>query len=255
MDTHEANPPGYEQTLPALSRPPAAAAWMSVSDLIPALPHTPESLADDIPPVSNPNTQPLQPTQATLNINNAPSKVCKRKANNASAGKSTLFWVNTDPQSASSGTKEETLKRIRSHVMSEHNRKKRLESTKRFKSKTSKDDTLQTSQVTSRTAATAGSHFLPLESASSSSPDSRRSSDVTEQAGLEQELVSTTAVGFPAESESSMWDSYGYDAPVEYSAGQMPSLWDRLGQGAHDPFDTAHTKLTDRMLQHVQYCK
>lgn len=159
----------------------------------------------NIPPAHKPIAQPLQPAQATRSGPIAPSKVRKaRKANSASTGKPILFWVNTDQQSASVGINEETLKRIRSHVMLEHNRIKRLNNANLFSLNSSSNDALQTSQGTTGTEEAAGPYFPPLESAAFSSTDRQRSSGVIEQARLKQELVPSKVVDFLAMSESSV---------------------------------------------------
>ncbi|KAE8550565.1 hypothetical protein EYB25_006793 [Talaromyces marneffei] len=85
--------------------------------------------------------------------------------------RSPLFWVNSDPQTVQKGSREETLKRIRSHVMSEHNRKKRLENTRRYnKSKTWKN-------LAYRPESMAASKFSRAIESSIPSPSSSSTSD------------------------------------------------------------------------------
>lgn len=66
---------------------------------------------------------------------------------------STLFWAHTDPQSALEGIREETLKRICSHVMSEHNYHKKRQDTKRHSTKTWKHLAFQPVETTAMAAA------------------------------------------------------------------------------------------------------
>lgn len=274
MDAEDIYPASYEQTLPVLSRSPRAAPW-PVADPIPHPddPYTisPTSLPPDLQALdTTPPTQtqsppkPSQPVQTPTAERNASSKVRKpRKAANATAGKSTLFWVNTDPQSATGGNKEETLKRIRSHVMSEHNRKKRLENTKRYKSKSYKHMAFQAPETAPGTfGAPRPSLPLPASSSSSSSSNSRRSSHVVEHVPASQELVPATSAtvdyhdAAPTETWDESWDDNGYDGVVGFPARSTPaSLWSYVGTGAHDPFNTGHTQLTDRMMRHLQNCK
>lgn len=248
-----------------LSRP--LAPWPPVADPYTISP--PDACAPQIPPVSAAAAPPPSqqaapsPAQATSTERNASSKVRKpRKPPNAAAGKSTLFWVHTDPQSAG-GTKEETLKRIRSHVMSEHNRKKRLENTKRYKSKSFKNLAFQPPETV---PGFLGPPRPPTaSSASSASSNSRRSSHVVEQIDSRQELVpaiSAAAVdyypGGSVEAWDDSWDDSNFNGVVGYQARQpepAPPIWTHIGSGAHDPFDTGHTRLTDRMMRHLQNCE
>jgi hypothetical protein len=260
-----------QSTLPVLSRPSPEVPWPATDQIPVADPFTippPDTRAPQIPQVAAPaapKPAQVQVAQPLSTEKNAPSKVRKpRKPANAAAGKSTLFWVHTDPQSAADGTKEETLKRIRSHVMSEHNRKKRLENTKRYKSKSFKHlafqppETVQESYEPPRPAPVASS-------SSSSSSSSRRSSHVVEQLNRSQELVPvTTAVtgtyypGGAVEAWDDSWDDSNFDEVVGYEARQpepTPAVWTYLGSGARDPFNTGHTQLTDRMMRHLQNCE
>ncbi|KAJ5808725.1 hypothetical protein N7474_009994 [Penicillium riverlandense] len=213
---------GPEQSLPVLSRA-----------------HPAETITAADPPLKDSTATPTLQAPAR----NAPSKVRKTRKNNNVSGKSTLFWVNSDPQSAAQGTKDETLKRIRSHVMSEHNRKKRLENTKRYKTKTWKHLAFQPPA----TAVTVGPQ-LPLASASL---NNGRSSAEIEYSDAHHELIPAGATTYAAStaypsSSSSGWDDNEYEEPAS------KSIWTYLGQGARDPFNTGHTQLTDRMMRHVQ---
>jgi hypothetical protein len=267
-------PARYEQsTLPVLSRSPPKVPWPATDQSPIADPYTispPDALTPQTPKFATTAPPPAPPpAQATKTERNASSKVRKpRKPANAAAGKSTLFWVNTDPQSASTGTKEETLKRIRSHVMSEHNRKKRLENTKRYKSKTFKHLAFQPPE-------TVPGAFRPprppaVSPVSSSSSSSRRSSHVVEQINSSQELIPATTAAvnyYPGgsveawddswnDSWDDSWDDSNFDGVVGYQSRRpAPSVWTYLGSGAHDPFNTGHTQLTDRMMRHLQNCE
>ncbi|KAJ5919790.1 hypothetical protein N7454_009625 [Penicillium verhagenii] len=205
---------------------------------------------------------PPTPVTNTTGDQNASSKVRKpRKATNTS-GKSTLFWVNTDPETASTGTKEETLKRIRSHVMSEHNRKKRLENTKRYKGKTFKHLPFNPpEQVPGGVGPPRPPVLSPSPSSSivSSNPSRKVSYEGEGEEETGQELVpATQIVGYHTPATSAeLWENSSFDGTVNYqsrleSTLAVPQVWSLLGQGAYDPFDTGHTKLTDRMMRHLQ---
>ncbi|OOQ86710.1 hypothetical protein PEBR_22051 [Penicillium brasilianum] len=282
MDAKQSFPGGYEQTLPVLTRPPVSApsTWPEADPNLHTDPYTtsmpPHSLATSASPsqttalASAPNATIQPPAQATTTAatttteRNAPSKVRKpRKAANASAGKSTLFWVHTDPDSAASGTKEETLKRIRSHVMSEHNRKKRLENTKKYKGKSWKHLAFQPPETISGPM---GPPQPPASTPSSSSSSSRWGSHVSESPPSKHELVpTTTAVDYypPVTADTATWvgqtwsddswDDSSYDGVVGFpTESPRYSPWSYVGSGAHDPFNTGHTQLTDRMMRHLQ---
>ncbi|OJK01310.1 hypothetical protein ASPACDRAFT_1866705 [Aspergillus aculeatus ATCC 16872] len=142
-----------------------------------------------------------------------------RTAPGARAGRPTLFWIHANPKSISKGTRAEDLKRIRSHVMSEHNRKKRLASTQLHKRRTWK-------QVAFRSA--------PVK------PDSGPHGQAQAQAPT------------PAQEQSAVLPSQEKGTEVLSS---VSSLIPRgLGlQSAIDPFNTSHTPLTDRMMRHLQH--
>ncbi|KAJ5750461.1 hypothetical protein N7533_007489 [Penicillium manginii] len=204
-----------------------------------------------VPPASQPSDpQSSQTAPSVKTERNAPAKVRKpRRAANASAGKSTLFWVHTDPESASGGTKEETLKRIRSHVMSEHNRKKRLESTKRYKGKSWKHLSFQTPETV---PGPIGPSPPPPPSSSSSSSSSHGSQQFVDESDVKQELTpeTTPPVDYYPDTSQQVW----YNDEVVGYQDQSSSLatWSVVGSGAHDPFNTGHTQLTDRMMRHLQ---
>jgi hypothetical protein len=284
MDAKQSFPMGYEQTLPVLTGPPVSASstWAETDPNLHTDPYTTSMLS--LPPTTTApppqNTAPAstsdaasqQPAQAqatsttTTAERNASSKVRKpRKAANASAGKSTLFWVHSDPDSAAAGTKEETLKRIRSHVMSEHNRKKRLENTKKYKGKSWKHLAFQPPEMIPEGM---GLPRPPVSTPSSSSSSSRWTSQVSESPPSEHQLVPTTsAVEYfsPVSAGTATWagqtwsedslEDSSYDGVVGYpTKATRYSPWSYVGSGAHDPFNTGHTQLTDRMMRHLQNC-
>lgn len=278
----------HEQILPMLAKP---AAWASAPPPTSAtMATTATATAAAVNQTSPfPNTSPGQNTpspvevegnrpfygessQQNQNPNQNPNGVTKlrkqqpRKGNNASGGRSSsLFWVHTDPQSASEGTREETLKRIRSHVMSEHNRKKR-ENTKRYTSKTWKHLAFQPVETTATAAAgnaTTSNNTTtttttkstsppagplsrsPVHSAASRSTKSPESPEIVKSE--EPETRQNEFVASPTGLETG---SAGIMTPV-----QNPQPWSYLGQGALDPFSMTHTPLSSRMLRHLQNCK
>lgn len=177
---------------------------------------------------------------------NAMSRLRKpRKPNNAN-GKSALFWVHMDPQSVSEGTREDTLKRIRSHVMSEHNRKKRLENTKRYKTKTWKHLAFQPVETAAAKGQTGSSRINSFSTESPNSSSLKQDDD---------DQV-TDAVGFPTHSSAA---AGAEDHDVEEVVNTLPMSaefpWTYLGAGAKDPFSMTHTPLSDRMWRHLQHCK
>ncbi|PKX98335.1 uncharacterized protein P174DRAFT_436736 [Aspergillus novofumigatus IBT 16806] len=205
----------------------------------------------------------------------APSKLRKtRKTTNVSNGRSTLFWVHTDPQSVSEGTREETLKRIRSHVMSEHNRKKRLENTKRYKSKTWKHLAFQPVETTSSNSSstTAASASAPTSASSSSAfeQNTSTSSPAISSTQHHQQAKQEHDQGQPQIKEEEEQfelvvtkrtgnvDSYSVGTSSQtQTVGRVQSRssppWDGLGHGGKDPFNTLHTPLSDRMYRHLQH--
>ncbi|KAL4885838.1 fungal-specific transcription factor domain-containing protein [Aspergillus karnatakaensis] len=216
----------------------------------------------------------------------AVSKVRKpRKQGNASQGRSTLFWVHNDPQSVAEGTREETLKLIRSHVMSEHNRKKRLENNKRYKSKawkhlafqpvetaasnsatstsTSATPATESSRQTTRKPSRRGSQTTTLSSTPSSSSKSPSPEQYTIKEEEEEEEEEDTTVAdavdeYAAAAPAELVDDYDIKTESQALAVvQDPSPYSYVGQGTSDPFNTMHTPLSERMYRHLQHflCK
>ncbi|KAJ5184855.1 Protein of unknown function DUF3468 [Penicillium cf. griseofulvum] len=235
----------YEQTLPVLSRPPA---W---ADPI----HSPDAAIhfDPMHPVQTTSQTPIAsalstlPTPSTTALPTPPPTAPSRKTtrvrkprkntNNGSAGKSTLFWVNSDQQTAATGTTDETLKRIRSHVMSEHNRKKRMESTEQYNKSKWKDSSYQP-PTTNAGALVPAEPFRPCIHSSASLSGSQISNE--RELDQAEEFATSTAVGYPA-TQAATWNDCGFG-----------SAWSYVGQGANDPFHTGHTQLTDRMMRHLR---
>lgn len=268
------NPPQPSQLPPVLSPP-------SSTPSQPVPPHAPPSLSM----VSEPHdeTNAVQHSAVTDSARqntgkNAVTKVRKpRKQGNASQGRSTLFWVHNDPQSVAEGTREETLKLIRSHVMSEHNRKKRLDTSKRSKSKTWKHLAFQPVETTASSSATAGSSATaaPSAVASSSRQASRRkprkTARQTENTSSSSSSKSPSPDEHPQEEQDTAHadvdeeypvasgdpvDSYGVDADNKALAVLQDSTpYTYIGQGTSDPFNTTHTPLSERMYRHLQHCK
>lgn len=243
------------------------------------VPPPPQQSIPPAPVHADAQTFTTESTRQDVNRNGVTKPRKPRKSNNAAAGKSTLFWVHTDPQSVSEGTREETLKRIRSHVMSEHNRKKRLENTKRYKSKTWKHLAFQPVETTASSSSAAapassapstGSFPKPSvtesssfgtrivsDSPSSSSSSSGSSSPEQRQKEVpQQELVVTDAGSYPAVSAETV-DNYSIETPSSQNAlapVQSATPWAYLG-GATDPFNSMHTVMSDRMCRHLQHCR
>ncbi|KAL4761531.1 uncharacterized protein BDW70DRAFT_48961 [Aspergillus foveolatus] len=298
-----AHPPAADRSLPIypiVSRP---APWAHDSNNTPAVPQTyhhhhyppPHSLpppSSALPPPGPGHapptsiaSEPHDATHAVPPVGGDPSrqgsgkpattKVRKpRKQGNASQGRSTLFWVHNDPQSVAEGTREETLKLIRSHVMSEHNRKKRLETNKRYKSKTWKHlafqpvETSASSSSTASTAATVSPAELsqqPSRTASRPSPrpGQRSSSSSSDSPSPEDRPINEepehadAGPEYPVVSEGPVVN-YGVQAGSQALAVVPdPSPYTYVGQGTSDPFNTIHTPLSERMYRHLQHflCK
>lgn len=193
---------------------------------------------------------------------NAISKLRKpRKANHGGVSKSTLFWVHADPQSVAEGdrTRQETLKRIRSHVMSEHNRKKRLENSQRYKNNTWKHLAFQPVETTSPES------FSTAPSTKSVSPGNRSAStrrSVAAGPGIKaastrQSKPVKAVANFESYSPSQSSDSDASRSkpysPDRLTVAARPSPYGYVAQGAIDPFNMSHTPLSDRTMRHLQH--
>lgn len=244
---------GYKKTLPVLTRARSVADPLHsdyVSDQ--SHPDVQTTIEQSAPPpapsalsVSSGPPNSSTTTSSAASSRNAPSKVRKsRKPHNVATGKSTLFWVNSDPQTAAKGTKEETLKRIRSHVMSEHNRKKRIQSTKQQNKDKQKSPSLEAPATDAGALVPAASFTIPPVGVANSQQPEEQDPDI-------EEIVPTSAESSGISATS--WDDTGFDGTVVCHPG--PSTWARVGQGANDPFNTGHTQLTDRMMRHLRVCR
>ncbi|KAL4891779.1 hypothetical protein BDV59DRAFT_181746 [Aspergillus ambiguus] len=274
--SHQIDPYPYtsHQINPNFSSPPLSHPITSEPSTSPAVSHSSHTL----PYVADTNPPPeIAPPAATVEpsrpeaAKNGVSKLRKpRKPNNGPGGRSTLFWVHTDPQSVSEGTREETLKRIRSHVMSEHNRKKRMENTKRYnKGKTWKHLAFQPVETTASSSAApttittsppASSHRSP---AKTPSPHSRISDDSSSPSSSPEQVTQepperTFTVVCDAQTSAypaviTTPDGYSPYRPYGVDASQSMSPYAYLGAGCKDPFNVMHTPLTDRMMRHLQH--
>lgn len=210
-----------EKPLPLITKP---ASWSSPSEAS-----------------STPETSPKSTSRGDAGKNAAPKHRRPHKASTA-ASKSTLFWVHTDPQSASGSKKEETLKRIRSHVMSEHNRKKRLENAKRYKGKAWKNLAFQPVEpiIAGRSSTS------PVELSPGTSPD-RGSIAYSDQSD------DSLTTYFPMRNGSSYTPALSLHDLVYPIPPTDP--WTYLGQGSNDPFNVMQVPLSSRMQSHLQLCE
>lgn len=176
----------------------------------------------------------------------------------ASAKKQSLFWVHSDPQSVAEGAKEDTLKRIRSHVMAEHNRKKRLENTRRHKSQTWDRVGFQSTEA----MAVDDADFPPqrpppLDSLSAldlppscSSTSSSSSPPILDVDAAANGVVATQNEFVKSSPSSSVGISTS--SPDRRSSTAVASPWSYVAHGSVDPFNALHTQLSERMLRHLQ---
>jgi hypothetical protein len=201
------------------------------------------------------NMSPDQPTQQE----EAQSAAAPRKAN----GRSPLFWVNADVQSVKGGSREATLKRIRSHVMSEHNRKKRLENTRRYnKSKTWKNlafrpETVVKTNNSSPTSLKASSSTSPSSSVTSSPPGNASSKDSTSPESTQDVPLPTESVS-KLGSETAVAQTLSVPPVIEKSKWiptNTHSPWSTLGASQMDPFNAAQVPVSNSHFQHLRLCK
>ncbi|KAE8149376.1 hypothetical protein BDV25DRAFT_156489 [Aspergillus avenaceus] len=269
----------HKQVLPVLKSTPASSTSISTvyydqnsdyncSSTEPAL--APQTLQDTAQPPSSAgltqrdgaNTSNLNGQNADKNAVSKPRKA--RKATNATAGRSSLFWVHNDAKSVSEGTREETLKRIRSHVMSEHNRKKRLENTKRYKSKAWKHLAFQPPQTTASLSASTtptSSSNIPQRSftdapLSDDNTLSRVSDSSLYLAPRTAEPSATFVDNAPCPTIVSPEHSYGINTSSNTQAMALAPTASPLtysGPGYNDPFGVFPTRLTDRMARHLKH--
>lgn len=198
--------------------------------------------------------QPAQHEEAATQPAAAP-----RKAN----GRSPLFWVNADVQSVKGGSREATLKRIRSHVMSEHNRKKRLENTRRYnKSKTWKnlafrpEPAIKPNNDSSPTSLKSSSSSSPSSSVTSSPPGNASSKDSTSPEST-QDVPTESLPKFGT--ETAVVQTLSVQAPVIEESRWIPtnthSPWSNLGASQMDPFNSAQVPVSNSHFQHLRLCE
>lgn len=207
-----------------LAKPPSWASPTPGSSLTPP----PTSTSED----SEPWTPPEPKRQGSNGGGNAAPRARQSRKGKNGVDKSALFWVHMDSRSVSNGPREDTLKRIRSHVMSEHNRKKRLENDKRYKTKPWKHLAFQPVETTTTASGDVGPATIsPFSPAPSATPAPSMVQDD------EELVVSPTTTS------------------AEGEVVPQSSPWSYLGTGANDPFYTTHTHLSDRMMRHLRHCK
>lgn len=190
-----------------------------------------------------------------------------RQSQQKTAGaRSPLFWVNTDPQTVKRGSKEEQLKRIRSHVMSEHNRKKRLENTRRYnKSKTWKNLAYRPEPVgtskhprasgSSLSSPTSSSASDRSSSKSSASPENREDSPpgtlaISRSSGSLTSETSWVQSTSPSSTQDLLLDQLSA-APRQDSFATSPPF---IGSDGIDPFQATQVQLSQTQYQHLKYC-
>jgi hypothetical protein len=170
------------------------------------------------------------------------------KTRKVAGRRSTLFWVNSDQKSVETGSREETLKRIRSHVMSEHNRRKRLENTRRYKSKTWKSLAFRPGEANS-------SERSPTFSDGSMSKDSQWASE-SDDYPFRSPSLSADEGRTPSTQVSRKSSPAATFEVLEWETKSAKgSPWSYVGQGIVDPFVSGLIQLSDRTTGHLQFCK
>lgn len=224
--------------------------------------------ADCVLAVSSTQNEP-----PTKKEDNGDDKIKMSQPQPPKPGKSPLFWVNSDPQTVQKGSREETLKRIRSHVMSEHNRKKRLENTRRYnKSKTWKNlayrpEPLATSKLSralesSLSSPSSSSTSDRSSSKGSSSPEIRETSppDSLKTSRSTGSLASETSVVFSTFQDPA--HDYTHDLPEDpqlsvisrHKASIIPAAPYIGPDDLLDPFRVTQTSLSETQYQHFKFC-
>lgn len=216
------------------------------------------------------NSQPRF-IQSQLRQEAAPSKDENENGNDAgnqsqqkkNGAQSPLFWVNSDPQTVRRGSKEETLKRIRSHVMSEHNRKKRLENTRRYnKSKGWKNlafrpEPAPTSKLSHALTASISAASVSSSSSSSSSPPSDRSSSKGSSSPEEKGYSLKKSVAKPVNRDWRPSNTSSSDITItqhrqlDRLPAKVPPL--QVGTADADPFLAAQVQLSETQYQHLKF--
>lgn len=184
------------------------------------------------------------------------------------SSRSPLFWVNSDPQTVQKGSREQTLKRIRSHVMSEHNRKKRLENTRRYnKSKTWKNlayrpEPIASSQL-SRTVESSISSPSSSSTSDRSSSKSSSSPEIRERSPPNSLKTSRSSSSIKSETSIS-FSSLQVPTPEALhdqqlsvvSSHEQSSVPKILYSGTEevDPFHAMQVRLSEAQYQHFKFC-
>ncbi|OKL56599.1 hypothetical protein UA08_08174 [Talaromyces atroroseus] len=170
-----------------------------------------------------------------------------------------LFWVNSDLQTVNGGSRQETLKRIRSHVMSEHNRKKRLENTRRYnRDKTWKNLAFRPESA-SRLSISSTSNRSSSKASSSSSPEDkehsfRKGGNIAKPKGVKTAAPArTSSADITRDQRLSATNTQYQDVyrqgPDAYKASPR-----RVATGDVDPFHAAQVRLSETQYQHLKFC-
>jgi hypothetical protein len=219
----------------------------------------------------------ISPTQdeppAKKEDNDDKNKMSQPQQSKTGGSRSPLFWVNSDPQTVQKGSREETLKRIRSHVMSEHNRKKRLENTRRYnKSKTWKNLAYRPEPIATSKLSRAIESSIPSPSSSSisdrssskssSSPELRENSppDSLKTSRSTGSLASETSIAFSTSQDSTQ--DYTQDSPQDqqlsvisrHESNSVPTAPFVGTDDLLDPFQASQIRLSEAQYQHFKFC-
>ncbi|GAD92093.1 hypothetical protein NFIA_080900 [Paecilomyces variotii No. 5] len=192
--------------------------------------------ADSDPLRSSPSVAPKQ--GGVAEDDHRPSK---RSA--ATRQPSKLEWVHSDVQTVASGQTQENRRIVRSHVMAEHRRKKRLQDIERYQKTRFNPLPLRLVQ---RPAP--GQHQSNVAEQLSESSSDSGSSDIDGGRPVPLPWVYRFQNNEPEDGENQI-----LSAKKAVAASSSRSIWTPVGQGSGDPFAAMAASLTGRMHSHLHY--
>lgn len=159
---------------------------------------------------------------------------------------SKLEWVHSDVQTVAGGQTQENRRIVRSHVMAEHRRKKRLQDLERYQKTRFNPLSLRLVQRPSQGQRQASAAEQSPEILS----DASGPSDIDSGRSVPLPWVYRVQDNAPEDGENQI-----LSAKKGVSSWPNPSIWSPVGQGSGDPFATMAANLRGRMQGHLHYCK
>ncbi|KAJ9221667.1 transcriptional regulator family: Fungal Specific TF [Paecilomyces variotii] len=197
-------------------------------------------------PANHAGLAPLSSSASVVPERGSPAEDDHRSNKRSAATRppSKLEWVHSDVQTVAGGQTQENRRIVRSHVMAEHRRKKRLQDLERYQKTRFNPLSLRLVQRPSQGQRQASVAEQSPEILS----DASGPSDIDSGRSVPLPWVYRVQDNAPEDGENQI-----LPAKKGVSSWPNPSIWSPVGQGSGDPFATMATNLRGRMQGHLHY--